>query len=178
MRHYGNDASDPLLHVLLVHSRQVAALALDIAHRLHLPLSDDEIEAAAMLHDIGIVGVDAPRIHCQGTEPYIRHGVIGARMLRAEGCPEWLCRIPATHTGSGLTAEDIAQQNLPLPPGDYMPRTLLEKLVCYADNYYSKTRLGEQHTTQRIRQGMLRHGQGALERFDEMRALFHGLPED
>ena len=41
--------------ILLVHSRAVADEALAIAHRLNLDLDDFDIEAAAMLHDVGII---------------------------------------------------------------------------------------------------------------------------
>ena len=35
--------------ILIAHSRSVAILALEIAHRLELPLDDDDIVAAAMV---------------------------------------------------------------------------------------------------------------------------------
>ncbi len=130
-------AGSPLRDIYLRHCRSVADEALAIARRKGLSLDTDAVEEAAMLHDIGIVGTDAPSIHCHGTEPYIAHGVIGARMLRHLGVDEQTARVAERHTGAGITREEIAAQQLPLPDADYLPETLLEKLICYADKFYS-----------------------------------------
>ena len=80
-RYYPED--DELRRLLLKHSRQVADRALAIAERHpEWNLDREFLEAAAMLHDIGIFRCDAPGIHCHGTEPYIRHGQIGAELIR------------------------------------------------------------------------------------------------
>ena len=70
-KYYPEDSK--LKKLLLKHSRCVADKALQIADR-HPELNADRafLEEAAMLHDIGITLVDAPGIHCHGTEPYIR----------------------------------------------------------------------------------------------------------
>ncbi|MCM1163921.1 MAG: HD domain-containing protein [Muribaculaceae bacterium] len=121
------------------HCCAVAELALDVAKRHSLPLDPNEIEAAAMLHDIGIFLTDAPDLGCHGIEPYIKHGILGADLLRREGYGETLARVAECHTGAGITAEEVARQNLPLPQRNYMPETMLERLVCYADKFYSKS---------------------------------------
>ena len=53
-----------------------------------------------------------------------------------------------------------------------MPRTLLERLVCYADKFYSKSGDMERKSFDRVRASMARHGDGALRRFDELVELF------
>lgn len=169
-RHYG--ATPGLRALLLKHSRSVADLALSTAHRLHLPLDDAQIEAAAMLHDIGIITTDAPGIGCHGHEPYLRHGVMGASMLRAEGLPEWVARVAERHTGAGITADDVRTLHLPLDERDYMPETLLEKLICFADKYYSKSGDMERKSTERVRAGLLRVSPDAALRFDKLLSLF------
>ena len=85
-KYYPED--DDLRRLLLKHSRQVADRCLRIVgkHR-ELPVDVQFLEEAAMLHDIGIFRCDAPSIHCYGTEPYIKHGPIGADILRSEGFP-------------------------------------------------------------------------------------------
>ena len=85
-KYYTED--NELRHILLTHSKSVTARALRIVDR-HPELQVDRrfIEEAAMLHDIGIIHCDAPGIQCFGTQPYIRHGMLGAAMLRAEGFP-------------------------------------------------------------------------------------------
>ena len=164
--------------ILLKHSRQVADKALAIAHSLHLELSDDAIEAAAMLHDIGIYLCHAPSIECHGQAPYICHGTLGADLLRSEGAPEEYARVAERHTGAGITADDIKQMSLPIPEGDYMPRTLLERLICYADKFYSKTRLDSAKTLESVRTSMLRHSPATLERFDRLHGEFSETPSE
>lgn len=167
-------AQQPLLRqVLLSHSRAVADLALAIAGEQNLPLDPAQIEVAAMLHDIGIVGTDAPGIHCHGSEQYIRHGIIGAEMLRREGAPEWAARVAEHHTGSGLTAKEIEEQKLPLPTRDYLPETLLEKLICYADKFYSKSGDMRKKPFDVVYKSMEKHGPKAIERFMNLHKLFN-----
>ena len=131
--------NEPLRELLLLHSRQVTQRALEIARRHpELPIDREFVEQAAMLHDIGIFLTDAPGIHCHGTQPYLLHGRLGAELMRQEGL-ERVARVCERHTGTGLTPEVIARQNLPLPPGDYRPETLEEQLICYADKFFSKS---------------------------------------
>ena len=122
-----------LRRLLLHHSRQVADRCMECCRR-HPELALDRVfvEEAAMLHDIGIRWCDAPGIFCFGNEPYLCHGLIGGRVLREEGLPRH-ARVCERHTGAGLTREQIEKRQLPLPPGDYLPETLEEQLVCYAD---------------------------------------------
>ena len=131
--------NEPLRELLLLHSRQVTQRALEIARRHpELPIDCEFVEQAAMLHDIGIFLTDAPGIHCHGTQPYLLHGRLGAELMRQEGL-ERVARVCERHTGTGLTPEVIARQNLPLPPGDYRPETIEEQLICYADKFFSKS---------------------------------------
>ena len=68
--------------------------------------------------------------------------------------------------------EDILAQDLPLPLADYCPETLLEKLVCYADKFYSKSGTMEKKPLSRVRSSIARHGGDSLERFNRLYALF------
>lgn len=125
-----------------------------------------------MLHDIGIYLTDAPDIDCHGTEPYIRHGILGADLLRRRGVDEAIASVAERHTGAGITVDDIDAQGLPLPRCDFSPRTLLERLVCYADKFYSKTRLDSAKTLEQVRASMARRGQSTLARFDALHKEF------
>lgn len=155
------------------HCRQVADKALTIADRLHLPLDREEIEAAAMLHDIGIFLTDAPGIHCHGTEPYLRHGMLGADLLRREGAPEEMARVAERHTGAGLTREDIIADDLPLPLNrTFMPETTLEKLICYADKFFSKSGDMQEKPLPRVLVSMSKFGPDSLARFRALQAEF------
>ena len=164
-------ADTRLRDIYIHHCRQVADKALAISHRLKLPHDDDEVETAAMLHDIGIFLTDAPGIDCHGKEPYICHGYLGAKLLREEGVDDKFADVAERHTGAGITDNDIITLGLPIPRGDYMPRTLLERLICYADKFYSKSGDMKEKTLERVEQSMARHS-------DETLARFHTLHEE
>lgn len=157
-----------LRDIYMLHCRAVADEALAIARRLKLPLAEERIEAAAMLHDIGILQTDAPGIHCFGSEPYIAHGIIGRRMLLEEGADEELADVAALHTGSGLTRDEVITGQLPLPPADYLPQTLLQRLICYADKFYSKSGSMERKPLERVRRQLDSFGPASLARFDAL----------
>lgn len=169
-KYYPED--NELRHILLVHSRAVADKALAIADR-HPELSLDcqFIEEAAMLHDIGIVRCNAPGIQCFGAEPYICHGRIGADMLRAEGFPRH-ARVCERHTGAGITRSQIIEQKLPLPEQDFLPETMEEKVICYADKFFSKTHLDEEKTIEQAIASLSKFGEEGVTRFREWVKMF------
>ena len=170
-KYYGGCGA--LRHILLIHSQSVAQRALKIAsNHPELTIDTDFVREAAMLHDIGIIRVNAPGIECHGTEPYIRHGVCGAEMLRAEGMPESYARVCERHTGAGLTLDDIVSQNLPLPHHDLQPETLEERLICYADKFYSKSHPEREKTYEQAEKSLAKFGGDTLTRFREMKRLF------
>ena len=161
-----------LLSILMKHSKAVAEKALAIAEaHPELHLDRQFIMEAAMVHDIGIIKTNAPDIQCFGTEPYIRHGVLGAEMLRAEGYPRH-ARVCERHTGAGLSLNEIEEQHLPLPHEDLLPETLEEKAICYADKFFSKTKLEREKTLAEAERSVAKHGEEGLRRFKEMERLF------
>lgn len=166
---------DALRHILLVHSRQVTDKALKIASRHpELQLDTDFLEAAAMLHDIGIVRCDAPGIQCFGTEPYICHGRIGAEMLRnlLGQEAESIARVCERHTGAGLTEKDIVSQGLPLPHQDFLPETIAEQVICYADKFYSKSHLEREKTVEQAARSLAKFGSEGVDRFRKWAQMF------
>lgn len=166
-------ADRPVRGILLCHSRNVADLALALARRAQLRLDPELIEAAAMLHDIGIIATDAPGIDCHGSAPYLLHGVIGADMLRQCGADERVARVAERHTGAGISRGELRSLHLPLPDDrTLMPLTTLEKLICYADCFYSKTGLNRLKDIGRVRSGMQRHGMDQCDRFERLVQLF------
>jgi uncharacterized protein len=160
--------------ILLIHSRQVAEKAVSIvdAHP-EWKLDRDFVYAAAMLHDIGIIRCDAPGIHCHGTEPYIRHGVIGATLLTSlkgrnltaanpkspfKADLEGLSRVCARHTGTGL-------------PG-LEPETLEEQIICYADKFFSKTKLDKEKTFDEACRSLMKFGEKGVRKFEAWHKKF------
>lgn len=126
-----------------VHACKVASLALEMARR-HPGLDIDLqfVEEAAMLHDLGIFLTDAPRIYCYGSESYLCHGYLGGKLLRERGL-ERHARVCERHTGTGLTKQQILDAGWNLPVKDFVPETLEEQLICFADKFFSKTRFLE-----------------------------------
>lgn len=161
-RYYADN--EALRHILVTHSRSVADKALEVA-RCHPELEVDLqfLEEAAMLHDIGVFLTNAPGIHCFGCEPYIRHGLIGANLLRRHGLPRH-ARVAERHTGTGLTAQAIVEQSLPLPVRDFLPETIEEQIVCYADKFFSKTHLERVRSKEQVLRSLEKFGQESVER--------------
>ncbi len=157
---------------LLTHSCQVAKHALAIIKRHpELPVDEDLVYEGAMLHDIGILYTDAPKIFCTGKHPYICHGYLGAEMLRKEGYPihAGFCE---RHTGTGLSIARIQGANLPIPRRDMRPQTLEEEIVCYADKFYSKSRLKRVKTVEDVLHSLSKYGPEEIERFNEWHKRF------
>lgn len=183
--HHFYPADTPLRRMLLKHSMQVRdkALALradSVCARLDIDVR--VVADGAMLHDIGIGQCRAPKILCEGSHPYIAHGVIGAGMLRDYGRKyelelEVYARICERHTGSGISVREVRAQGLPLPERDYRPETLEEKLVCLADKFYSKSGDMREKPTESIRRSMRKFGEDSVMRFEEMCGIF-GIPPD
>ena len=164
--------SDSQKQILLKHSRSVADKALEIARR-HPEWNADEdfIEEASLLHDIGIVQVNAPAIECYGEEPYICHGILGADILRNEGMDRHAL-VCERHTGTGLTLQQIVEQGLPLPHRDMQPVSLEEQIICFADKFFSKTRLDVEKSVEQARRSLEKFGAEGLAKFDKWCEMF------
>ena len=161
-----------LRHILLVHSKSVAQKALSIADS-HPELNLDRafVEEAAMLHDIGIFQTNAPSICCTGSHPYICHGYLGADLLRAEGFPRHAL-VCERHTGAGLSLGQIVAQQLPVPHRDMLPVSMEEQLICFADKFFSKTRLEKEKTVEQALHSIEKYGEEGVERFNRWCTLF------
>ena len=170
----------PFRQMLLKHSYQVCGKALQLMSDprcRNLNADRSTVVTGALLHDVGIGRCHAPDILCEGTEPYIAHGIIGAGMLRELGAGtgrdlECYARICERHTGTGLTAADIRRQKLPLPERDFLPETIEEKLICFADKFYSKSGDMKEKSMERIRRSMEKFGAETLTRWSELCRLF------
>ncbi len=168
------DPKSELYRILVTHSVLVTAKALELAQRYvknhpKAKIDVEFIEEAAMLHDIGIFRCHSPEIMCVGSEPYIRHGIIGRKILEEEGFPRQAL-VCERHTGVGLTREDVIEQDLPLPERDFMPLSIEEKLICLADKYYSKNpkRLFKEKSLRKIEKNLKKRGSHIVRRFEKL----------
>lgn len=108
------------------HSLKVCNVANKIALKCNADLN--LVTAGALLHDIG-------RSKSHG----LTHASVGAEILAGYQISEDVISIVRKHTGAGFTDDEVLELNL--PPADYMPSTLEEKIVCHADNLVSGTNL-------------------------------------
>lgn len=162
----------PLYDTLVLHSESVTRKALLLAGKHpELALDIEFVAEAAMLHDVGIYQTYAPTIFCFGTHAYIEHGYLGADLLRACGL-EKHALVAERHTGTGLPLATIEKQQLPLPRRDMCPISLEEQLICYADKFFSKTRLTEEASIDKIRHSLSKFGDESVAQFDYWSNLF------
>ena len=136
---------------MIIHCCTVGAVAAEMLTGIS---ADRElVMAGSLLHDIG-----------RAVDNSIMHAVIGSEMVTKMGLSPELASIIKKHTGAGLDALDVAEMGL--PPGDYMPATIEEKLVAHADNLVSDDRIvGHIHSVEKLR------AKGAHRGADRMEAL-------
>lgn len=107
------------------HCKVVRDVAVKIAKKAHADV--ELVEASALLHDIG-------RSKTHG----ILHGVEGGKIARQLDLPQSIVHIIERHLGAGIPKDEA--EKLGLPPKDYIPQTLEEKIVCHADSLIDKCR--------------------------------------
>jgi len=166
------DTRSEAYHILISHSRSVADKALSIANA-HPEMNMDIkfIEQAAMLHDIGAFLCNAPDIDCHGAFDYVCHGYLGADILRKEGYPRHAL-VCERHTGTGISLKMIEEEDLPLPRKDFLPISFEEQLICFADKFFSKTKLNKEKSIEKIQESLSKHEEDSVLRFNHWCKLF------
>ncbi len=135
---------------VIIHCCTVRTVAEQMMKRID---GDRELVAAgALLHDIG-----------RATDHSIMHANIGADMVRKLSLPEEIENIVRKHTGAGLDDQDVKEMGL--PPGDYMPRTVEEKIVAHSDNMVSDNIVvNHMHSVDKLLMKGARRGAEKIER--------------
>jgi uncharacterized protein (TIGR00295 family) len=108
---------------IINHCKTVARIAQTLARRFKdngINLDEDSVYAAALLHDIG-----------RNKTNTIAHGYVGAQIMRENGVDESVVSIIQRHVGAGISSDEA--KNMGFPEGDYFPRTLEERIVCFSD---------------------------------------------
>ena len=85
---------------------------------------------------------------------------------------ESIARVCERHTGAGLTEKDIVGQDLPLPHQDFLPETIAEQVICYADKFYSKSHLEREKTVEQAARSLAKFGSEGVERFRKWAQMF------
>ncbi len=162
--------------LLLNHGRQVAEKALQVAARVRqLNPDTDFLREAAFLHDIGIFMTASPALGCRGKYPYICHGIFGRKLLEERGLYRHAL-VCERHVGTGISITDIQKRNLPLPLRDMLPVSIEERIICYADKFYSKVpdKSDKEFSVAEIQEGLKKYGQDTLRRFQQLHAELGG----
>jgi uncharacterized protein len=114
---------------VMAHCKAVAKLAVETAKTLQergFSIDVDLVEVGALLHDIG-----RSKTHS------VNHVVAGAEIAQAVGMPEAVICIIKRHVGGGITSGEAKE--LGWPDDNYLPITLEEKVVSYADKLVETT---------------------------------------
>jgi uncharacterized protein len=105
------------------HCQTVTDFALEIAHKMRargLEVNLELVEAGAMLHDIG-----------RSKTCKVEHSLVGSQIAQKLGLSQEVVNIIKRHVGAGITDQEAA--SLGWLKDNYIPQTLEEKIVCYAD---------------------------------------------
>ncbi len=121
-------------HCVIV--KEISMLVVDYLEQHQINVNRELVAVGALVHDVGVY--KCLNNKNEKLQPYIRHGVEGEVVLLENGYPYRIARFASHHTGVGLTTEDIDNQKLPLNKDDYIPVTLEEEVVTYADKFHSK----------------------------------------
>jgi uncharacterized protein len=105
------------------HCKAVADLAVEMTQTLQdkgISVNARLVETGALLHDVG-----------RSKTQTVDHLIAGVEIARTAGLPDSVVSIIRCHVGGGVTSEDAVK--LGWPDDNYIPATLEEKIVCYAD---------------------------------------------
>ncbi|HEX3713264.1 MAG TPA: HD domain-containing protein [Trebonia sp.] len=163
------------LELVYTHCQIVGAVAGQLLAASGFAANAALVRAGCLLHDVGVYPLydEAGRLDHAN---YIRHGVLGYQLLRAEGLPEVICRFASHHTGVGLTRDDVVRQELPVPPADYLADTAEETVVMYADKFHTKSTPPAFLTADAYAASVGRYGPDKAAAFAAMRAAL-GEPD-
>lgn len=152
----------------------------NFAARLHSEPDLQLLVVGALLHDIGTYrllrddGGEDGAIEFDGPK-YIFHGLEGWVILLENRFGRRIADFARNHTGVGLSAADVQREGLALPPADYVPATIEQELVMYADKFNSKSVPARFTAPERARKSAAKFGGSNGQRFDAERRKF-GVP--
>jgi uncharacterized protein len=129
------------------HCKAVTKLALETANILRekgLKIDVELVEVGALLHDIG-----RSKTHT------VHHALVGAEIAEAAGLPKSVVSIIKRHVGGGIAPSESAK--LGWPEDVYVPVTLEEKIVSYADKLIENSKRAPIDVTIEKLSGELKH---------------------
>ena len=124
------------------HCEAVAKVAVQMVKKCannDAKVNVDLVHIGALLHDLG-------RAKTHG----INHPIVGAKIARSQGLPDSLANIIERHLGGGISDDEAREFGW--PEGTYIPQTLEEKIVTYADKLVEgETRVPIRQTVQKLK---------------------------
>jgi len=111
---------------VIFHCIQISMKATELAERIKAKGHEVDVELVkigGLLHDIGRSKTDN-----------VWHVLHSAEILKRLGIDERIIKIAERHVGGGITDSDAKAMGF--PDGIYLPETLEEKIVCYADKLF------------------------------------------
>lgn len=163
------DKNSRVYKSLIRHSREVLKKSIDLAEKVKDKNPDiNFIKEAAILHDIGISAVGTKLDSNQNKKPYIFHGILGRKILEKEGLPLHAL-VAERHVGSGINKKEALK--LGLPAKDMLPKSIEEKIICFADKFSSKSP-GKKDDIKSIEKEMASYGHNPHKRFLALKKLF------
>ncbi|MGQ9597093.1 MAG: HD domain-containing protein [Thermoproteota archaeon] len=147
---------------VLKHAVKVAEVAKHLTRKIKSKgyvVDEELVMAGALLHDVG-----------RAVTHDVSHGIIGGKIIREEGLDERLARIVERHVGGGISKEEA--ERLRLGHFNLIPKTLEEKIVCYADKLVDGDRRIDFSETLKYFIGKLGVGHSAIKRLEELNTFF------
>jgi putative nucleotidyltransferase with HDIG domain len=155
---FKNNIGDELVAKrVLEHTKLVKKISFDVARKIikakvyREKINLDTLALCAILHDIG------REKNPPGTPHSLRHNISGQNIIKTEiknrlimlkntvdknkkknleediSALEICAKVCKTHICVGFTEKEVKKYKLDLPLDDYTPKSIYEKIVCYAD---------------------------------------------
>ena len=113
------------------HCKAVAQIALKTASKIQtkgIKVDIQLVEIGAILHDVG-----RSKTHS------VDHAIVGVEIAKTAGLPESVISIIKRHVGGGISQNEA--KKLGWKRDIYVPVTIEEKIVCYADKLIEKSKI-------------------------------------
>lgn len=141
------------------HSMAVEKIAVELAERIRDKGHEVDVERVrigALLHDIG-----------RSKTHRISHGVVGEKILRNLGLEEF-AGFASCHIGAGIPRREA--KKLGLPAKDFLPESLEEKIVTYADKLVAEDKRISAEAALKYLESKLGPTHPAIKRFENLRS--------